>query len=235
MTGCPAEKYDRMILLRSPIRSLARVSCRRNEERTVHDVGSKGCGLIGCTRPTDPGCLGNCALGVALPHGLPATAFSSLSAPLSLITLRCHSTSPYTSKAQKHFAASDFYCPLHLHIYSAASFSLSSQDGFPATDKDHPHRSIEDQASSPPGWYERCSWPKARCSRHERRWSGCHWRCKHNRVQRKTGANALQVGYTPDMLREQIAELKGHLTDKNGPFGVDLLLPQVGGSARKTK
>ncbi len=42
------------------------------------------------------------------------------------------------------------------------------------------------------------------------------------------------VGYTPDMLREQIAELKGYLTDKNGPFGVDLLLPQVGGGARAT-
>lgn len=43
------------------------------------------------------------------------------------------------------------------------------------------------------------------------------------------------VGYTPDMLREQIAELKSFLTDKNAPFGVDLLIPQVGGSARKTK
>ncbi|CAD0114089.1 unnamed protein product [Aureobasidium uvarum] len=43
------------------------------------------------------------------------------------------------------------------------------------------------------------------------------------------------VGYTPDMLREQIAELKSYLKDKNAPFGVDLLLPQVGGSARKTK
>ena len=43
------------------------------------------------------------------------------------------------------------------------------------------------------------------------------------------------VGYTPDMLREQIAELKSYLTDKNAPFGVDLLIPQVGGSARKTK
>ncbi|KAF2403421.1 NPD-domain-containing protein [Trichodelitschia bisporula] len=42
------------------------------------------------------------------------------------------------------------------------------------------------------------------------------------------------VGYTPDMLREQIAELKGYLNDKNAPFGVDLLLPQVGGNARKT-
>lgn len=36
------------------------------------------------------------------------------------------------------------------------------------------------------------------------------------------------------MLREQIAELKGYLNDKNAPFGVDLLIPQVGGSARKT-
>ncbi|KAF3767632.1 NPD-domain-containing protein [Cryphonectria parasitica EP155] len=42
------------------------------------------------------------------------------------------------------------------------------------------------------------------------------------------------VNYTPDMLRDQIAELKSYLTDKSAPFGVDLLLPQVGGSARKT-
>jgi NAD(P)H-dependent flavin oxidoreductase YrpB (nitropropane dioxygenase family) len=43
------------------------------------------------------------------------------------------------------------------------------------------------------------------------------------------------VGYTPDMLRDQINQLKEFLDDKNAPFGVDLLLPQVGGSARKTK
>jgi len=36
------------------------------------------------------------------------------------------------------------------------------------------------------------------------------------------------------MLREQVAELKSYLNDKSAPFGVDLLLPQVGGSARKT-
>uniref|UniRef100_A0A0B7JHJ4 Uncharacterized protein n=1 Tax=Bionectria ochroleuca TaxID=29856 RepID=A0A0B7JHJ4_BIOOC len=42
------------------------------------------------------------------------------------------------------------------------------------------------------------------------------------------------VGYTPEMLKEQIDELKSYLDDKNAPFGVDLLLPQVGGSARKT-
>ncbi|KAI9031982.1 2-nitropropane dioxygenase [Hyaloraphidium curvatum] len=42
------------------------------------------------------------------------------------------------------------------------------------------------------------------------------------------------VGYTPDFLRRQIAEIKENLVDKNAPFGVDLLLPQVGGNARAT-
>lgn len=42
------------------------------------------------------------------------------------------------------------------------------------------------------------------------------------------------VGYTPEFLREQVARLKEQLKDKNSPFGVDLLLPQVGGNARKT-
>ncbi|KAF3913484.1 hypothetical protein AA313_de0207589 [Arthrobotrys entomopaga] len=42
------------------------------------------------------------------------------------------------------------------------------------------------------------------------------------------------VGYSPEMLREQIQELKGFLNKPDLPFGVDLLLPQVGGSARKT-
>jgi len=42
------------------------------------------------------------------------------------------------------------------------------------------------------------------------------------------------VGYTPKVLRSQIQELKKDLKDKNAPYGVDLLLPQVGGSARKT-
>ena len=36
------------------------------------------------------------------------------------------------------------------------------------------------------------------------------------------------------MLRVQIEEIKDGLVDKNGPFGIDLLLPAVGGSARKT-
>lgn len=42
------------------------------------------------------------------------------------------------------------------------------------------------------------------------------------------------VGYTPKFLRAQIKELKDGLNDKSAPFGVDLLLPQVGGTARKT-
>jgi len=42
------------------------------------------------------------------------------------------------------------------------------------------------------------------------------------------------VGYTPEFLKQQISTLKGFLNDKNAPFGVDLLLPQVGGNARKT-
>ena len=43
------------------------------------------------------------------------------------------------------------------------------------------------------------------------------------------------INYTPEMLKDQIDELKSHLKDKKAPFGVDLLLPQVGGNARKTK
>jgi len=42
------------------------------------------------------------------------------------------------------------------------------------------------------------------------------------------------LGYSPKMLRQQIRATKAALNDKNGPFGVDLALPQVGGSARKT-
>lgn len=42
------------------------------------------------------------------------------------------------------------------------------------------------------------------------------------------------VGYTPKMLDRQIKKLKKHLPSPDMPFGVDLLLPQVGGSARKT-
>ncbi|PLN86443.1 putative oxidoreductase [Aspergillus taichungensis] len=40
--------------------------------------------------------------------------------------------------------------------------------------------------------------------------------------------------YTPAAMREALAELKDNLHDKSAPFGVDLLTPKVGGSARKT-
>jgi NAD(P)H-dependent flavin oxidoreductase YrpB (nitropropane dioxygenase family) len=40
--------------------------------------------------------------------------------------------------------------------------------------------------------------------------------------------------YTPDQLRDIIAELKANLRDPGLPFGVDLALPQLGGSARRT-
>lgn len=42
------------------------------------------------------------------------------------------------------------------------------------------------------------------------------------------------VGFTPDALRKTIKMLKDDLVDKTAPFGVDLLLPQVGEGARKT-
>ena len=43
------------------------------------------------------------------------------------------------------------------------------------------------------------------------------------------------VGYTPDFLRRQIRDIKKHLASPDLPFGIDLLLPQVGGSARKVE
>lgn len=42
------------------------------------------------------------------------------------------------------------------------------------------------------------------------------------------------LGYTPQQMRTIIHEIKDNLADKSLPFGVDLALPQVGGSARKT-
>ncbi|KAF7311492.1 CBM20 domain-containing protein [Mycena kentingensis (nom. inval.)] len=42
------------------------------------------------------------------------------------------------------------------------------------------------------------------------------------------------VRQSPKMLKGNIEDIKKYLEDKNAPFGVDLLIPQVGGSARKT-
>lgn len=40
--------------------------------------------------------------------------------------------------------------------------------------------------------------------------------------------------YTPDQLREIVAEMKANFSRPDLPFGVDLALPQIGGNARKT-
>lgn len=40
--------------------------------------------------------------------------------------------------------------------------------------------------------------------------------------------------YTPDQLREIIAEMKENFTRPDLPFGIDLALPKIGGNARKT-
>ena len=42
------------------------------------------------------------------------------------------------------------------------------------------------------------------------------------------------VRQSPKILQDNIDEVKAHLEDPNAPFGVDLLIPQVGGQARKT-
>eukprot|EP00747_Dinoflagellata_sp_TGD_P165825 gnl/TRDRNA2_/TRDRNA2_187718_c0_seq1.p1 gnl/TRDRNA2_/TRDRNA2_187718_c0~~gnl/TRDRNA2_/TRDRNA2_187718_c0_seq1.p1 ORF type:complete len:366 (+),score=80.10 gnl/TRDRNA2_/TRDRNA2_187718_c0_seq1:58-1155(+) len=42
------------------------------------------------------------------------------------------------------------------------------------------------------------------------------------------------VNYSPKMLQLKIDEIKEEMKDPNAPFGVDLLLPQVGDGARKT-
>ena len=39
---------------------------------------------------------------------------------------------------------------------------------------------------------------------------------------------------TPTELKRQIKDIKDNLNDRNAPFGVDLAIPQIGGSARKT-
>jgi len=42
------------------------------------------------------------------------------------------------------------------------------------------------------------------------------------------------IRQSPKMLQGSIDEIKKNLKDKDAPFGVDLLIPQIGGSARKT-
>jgi NAD(P)H-dependent flavin oxidoreductase YrpB (nitropropane dioxygenase family) len=42
------------------------------------------------------------------------------------------------------------------------------------------------------------------------------------------------IRQSPQFLQGSIDEIKAHLEDKNAAFGVDLLIPQLGGNARKT-
>ncbi|KAI9372227.1 Nitronate monooxygenase-domain-containing protein [Aspergillus egyptiacus] len=54
-------------------------------------------------------------------------------------------------------------------------------------------------------------------------------------VSNATGLGVIGgLGYTPPMLHENIQGVKKLLREPDMPFGVDLLLPQLGGSARKT-
>lgn len=39
---------------------------------------------------------------------------------------------------------------------------------------------------------------------------------------------------TPKILQQTIDEFKSYLENKDAPFGIDILMPQIGGSARKT-
>lgn len=68
--------------------------------------------------------------------------------------------------------------------------------------------------------------------------AGSHARhtCTHTFLTFSPGGIGVIGGLrqNPKMLQQSIDEIKENLEDKNAPFGVDLLLPQVGGNARKT-
>lgn len=65
--------------------------------------------------------------------------------------------------------------------------------------------------------------------------SDSHRSDRWRRARRSLGFRTDHSSYTPKYLQKLIADLKADLKDpENAIFGVDLLLPQVGGSARKT-
>jgi hypothetical protein len=78
--------------------------------------------------------------------------------------------------------------------------------------------------------------PQACCSRYERRYVGRAVALHQSSDNSRSGGIGVIGGVrqSPKFLKGSIDELKSHLEDKNAPFGVDLLIPQVGGSARKT-
>jgi NAD(P)H-dependent flavin oxidoreductase YrpB (nitropropane dioxygenase family) len=42
-------------------------------------------------------------------------------------------------------------------------------------------------------------------------------------------------GFTAEQLREKVAEVKALLRDPSLPWGIDMLIPKIGGGARATK
>lgn len=86
--------------------------------------------------------------------------------------------------------------------------------------------------------YEHRFWAQVGCSRYQR-WCALMIVVYHDRVAHgmmPAGGIGVIGGMrlTPKILQQTIDEIKEHLEDKNAPFGVDLLIPQIGGNARKT-
>ena len=72
---------------------------------------------------------------------------------------------------------------------------------------------------------------------YQRRWSWCDWGCwlhAQNFAAAGRPGRSSRCANGGLTLVIQISALKKDLKDPNAPFGVDLLIPQVGGSARKT-
>lgn len=88
--------------------------------------------------------------------------------------------------------------------------------------------------------YERCGWAPTCCCSYECRYvpemQGRISYCMDTHTLTTQGGIGVIGGVrqSPKILEDNINELKSHLEDPNAPFGVDLLIPQVGGNARKT-
>ena len=69
----------------------------------------------------------------------------------------------------------------------------------------------------------------------QRWWSGSdRWPRVHPQTPSQSGSFISIWEENRTDLMPQIKILKDNLNDKNAPFGVDLLIPQIGGNARKT-
>jgi hypothetical protein len=119
------------------------------------------------------------------------------------------------------------------------------------------HRDVQHQTSNITGWcvrlrsmfrngltccyliirYERSGWSGTRCSSDQCRRIGRNRGVKlfpENSPSAGQGQSVASPLYNTAQYRLQIKAIKDSLQDKNAPFGVDLLLPQIGGNARKT-